>query len=446
MRIRLGTSGTITLPSNDPINNAGDTISYFGSQNRFRDLAFAPNGKDIYVVMDRSTTTSGPSAQWPVVPTCQGCVQKYAFLGYNDVGGKSSIPASIDVTDAPVNTVDSATTITIDNTNNFLWVPITGPDGNIMAEIYPNGNNLGIVRSAFYKNSGAIRVKNGVRYLDRNMTITPQNQPGSPVKIRLYFSKAEYDALDSDPLSGVNAITDLKILKNQDACGSAIASTTILIAPAFAEAHGANGYMLQGDINSFSSFYFATSIILPLNLLTFNGTLQNNATLLEWETVNEVNTSQFIIERSINGQNFNQIGTVAAAGNSSSNIKYSYVDYDATHQSSSILYYRLKMVDIDGTYTYSGVVAISLPLITGKVTVFPNPASREMKVTITSPADGKIRWKLIDNTGRVVIQNSTELRKGNNNISINIQKLSTGAYYLSVSGAGIDQKVKLEKL
>ncbi len=446
VRIRLGTSGTITVPSNDPINNAGDTISYFGSQNRFRDLAFAPNGKDIYVVMDRSTTTSGPSAQWPVVPTCQGCVQKYTFLGYNDAGGKSSIPASIDVTDAPVNTVDSATTITIDNTNNFLWVPITGPDGNIMAEIYPNGNNLGIVRSAFYKHSGAIRIKNGVHYLDRNITITPQNQPSSPVKIRLYFSKAEYDALDLDALSGVNAITDLKILKNSDPCGPVIASNTMLITPSFAEAHGANGYMLQGNINSFSSFYFATSIVLPLNLLTFTGTLQDNTTLLEWETTNEVNTSHFIVERSINGQNFDQIGTVAAAGNSSSNKKYSFIDYDATLQPSSILYYRLKMMDIDGAFTYSHVVTISLPFTTGKVTLFPNPAFNEVKVTITTPADGKIRWNLIDNAGRVVIQNSVELRKGNNNVSINITKLSTGFYYLSVTGAGIDQKVKLEKL
>ncbi len=278
------------------------------------------------------------------------------------------------------------------------------------------------------------------------MTITPQVQPGSPVKIRLYFSKAEYDALDLDPLSGVTAITDLKILKNDDPCGSAIASNTTLIVPTFAEAHGANGYMLQGNINSFSSFYFATSVILPLNLLTFQGSLQNNATLLEWETANEINTSHFIVERSVNGQNFEQIGAVSAVGNSGSDNQYSFTDYDATHQSSSILYYRLKMVDKDGVYTYSDVVTISLPFITGKVSAFPNPASNAVKVTIMTPADGKINWNLIDNTGRVIIQNSAELKKGNNVLSINIGNLSTGFYYLSVSGAGIDQKVKLEKL
>jgi hypothetical protein len=443
VRLRLNAAGTATAPA----NSVSDTISYFNSQNRFRDLAFSPNGKDIFVIMDNSSTTSGPGNANPTVPQCAGCVQKYTFLGYNDVAGKSSIPTSIDVTAGSPNTCSSGTTITVDNENNSYWVPITGPDGNIMAEIYPNGNNLGTVTSSFYTNSGTLRVTNGKPYLDRNITITPQNQPSSTVKIRLYISKAEFDALDLNASSGVSAITDVKILKNNDACGSAIASATTLITPTFAEAHGSNGYMLQGNITSFSSFYFSSSnIILPLNLLTFKGSLQNNATLLEWETSNEINTSQFIIERSIDGLNFSHIGSATAAGNNTGNNKYSFIDYEATQQSSSILYYRLKILDKDGAYTYSKVVTISLPYITGKVTVSPNPASTEVKVAIIAPVEGKLQLNLIDNTGRVVIRNSLWLKKGNNNLSINIGSLSTGFYYLSVAGAEIDQKIKLEKL
>jgi trimeric autotransporter adhesin len=396
--------------------------------------------------MDNSSTTSGPGAANPIVPTCAGCVQKYTFLGYYDVGGKSSIPDAIDVTTGTANSCTNGTTITIDNTNNNLWVPITGTDGNIMAEIYPNGNDLGTVSSSFYTNSGSIRVKNGNHYLDRNITITPQNQPASTVKIRLYISKAEFDSLDADPLGSVSAISDVKILKNTDACGSTIASATTLITPTFAEAHGANGYMLQGNITSFSSFYFSSSnVTLPLNLLTFKGALQNNVVLLDWETANEVNTSQFIIERGIDGRNFARIGAVAAVGNNSGN-KYSFTDYDAAQQSSSLLYYRLKMMDKDGAYTYSKVITISLPYITGKVTVFPNPAFNKINVTIIAPVDGEVQWNLIDNTGRVVIQNSAGLKKGSNNLDINISNLSTGFYYLSVAGAEINQKVKLEKL
>jgi trimeric autotransporter adhesin len=443
VRLKLWTAGDSIVH----IDGVVDTASYFGSTNRYRDIAFAPNGKDMYVIMDKSTTSSGPSAANPVVPACQGCLQKYTFLGYNDVGGKSSIPTSIGVTDGTVNTCNTGTTITIDNTNNNIWVPITGPDGNIMAEIDANGNNLGTVTSSFYKHSGAIRVRNGNRYLDRNLTITPQNQPGSAVNIRLYFSKAEYDALDADAMSGVTAINSVKILKNNDACGSAASSNTTLVTPAFYEAHGANGYMLQGSITSFSSFYFGSSnITLPLELLTFNGSLQNNATLLKWETANETNTSHFIVERSIDNSSFAAIGTVAASGNSSATIKYSYTDNDVADLPSNNIYYRLKMVDADGKYTYSNTILISLADMAGKVSVYPNPAKNEIKLTTVSAADGNAQWKITDNAGRVVMQSSMQLKKGNNNVMIDINKLAGGLYYISVTGAGIDQNIKVQKL
>ena len=446
LRMKLGPSGTTIVPT-----NGSDTISYFGSQNRFRDIAFAPNGKDMYVVMDRSTTSSGPSSGNPIVPSCAGCVQKYTFLGYADAAGKSTIPTAIDVTDGTINTCNTGTMVTIDNTNNNLWVPITGSDGNIMAEIYPNGNNLGIVTSSFYKNSGSIRIKNGTHYLDRNITITPQNQPSTSVKIRLYISKVEFDALDADPVSGISAITDLKILKNTDPCSSSVVANTTLITPTFAEAHGSNGYMLQGNISAFSSFYFSSSnIALPLDLLTFSGSLQNNSTvLLKWKTENEINISHFQVERSIDGNHYNAIGTISSNGNNitGSVFNYSFTDIDAANQQSLLLYYRLKVVDRDGSFKYSGIITISLADITGKMTVSPNPAISEVKVNISAPAEGRILWKLIDNTGRVVLQNSENVRKGyGNNFTINISKLSRGSYYLSVSGANIDQKIKLQKL
>lgn len=448
VRLRLNAAGTGTAPT----NSVSDTITYFNSQNRFRDLAFSPDGKDIFVVMDNSSTTSGPGSANPVVPNCAGCVQKYTFLGYYDISGKSSIPTSIDVTDGTVNTCNTATTVTIDNTNNNLWVPITGPDGNIMAEIYANGNNLGTITSSFYKNSGAIRIANGAHFLDRNITITPQTQPSSTVKIRLYLSKAELDALIADAGSGVFSINNLQILKNSDPCSSTITNATTLIAPTFAEVHGANGYMLQGDISSFSSFYFSSSnFTLPLDLITFTGRLQNNnSVLLNWKTENEVNMSHFVIERSTDNNHFGGIGNASANGRntiSNNSFDYSFTDNDAVNESSQRLYYRLKMVDIDGKYKYSNIVSVTMPLTTGKVLISPNPVFSEVKVTIVSLADGKAQWKLIDNVGRVILKGSENVKKDTgNDFTINMNRLPAGTYYLSVTGTGIDQRVKMQKL
>jgi DNA-binding beta-propeller fold protein YncE len=85
LRLRLDATGAATAPT----NSVSDTISYFNSQNRFRDMAFSPNGKDIFVIMDNTSTTSGPGSANPVVPACAGCVQKYTFLGYYDVQVKA---------------------------------------------------------------------------------------------------------------------------------------------------------------------------------------------------------------------------------------------------------------------------------------------------------------------------------------------------------------------
>ncbi|MFZ1533165.1 MAG: PQQ-dependent sugar dehydrogenase, partial [Chitinophagaceae bacterium] len=454
IRLKLGTNGTTTLPSNLSQNNTGDTVTYFQSGNRYRDLAYGPNGKDIYLVMDNSSATSGPGVGNPTVPACPGCLIKYTFLGYVKDGSSpievSTIPKSIDVTTGPVNTCNTANTVTIDATNNNLWVPITGSDGNILAEINANGNNLGTVTSSFYKNSGAIRVRGGVRYLDRNITITPQNPPSTPVKVRLYLSKTEFDALDADPLSAITSINDLKVLKNNDPCGAAIASSTTLFTPENTTLsdlqHGANGYVLQINISSFSTFYFAASnITLPLDLITFTGTLQSDkSTLLKWRTENEINTSHFVVERSTDGNNYTAIGTVSAYNASAQN--YSLVDYDAANQQSLLLFYRLKMYDRDGAFKYSNVVTVSLADIAGAVKVSPNPVTNEARITIIPTADGKVQYKLIDNTGRTILQKSTHVRKGTQNtVAIDMSTISVGTYYLKVTGAGLNNSLTIQK-
>jgi glucose/arabinose dehydrogenase len=452
VRIRLDKTGDSTAHKSRANNTfKQDTVSYFGSQNRFRDIALAPNGKDIYVVMDRSTTTSGPSSAFPVVPSCQGCLQKYSFLGYEDEAGQSSIDTSIDVTDGVVNSCNTGTTVTIDISNNNLWVPITGPDGNIMAEILPMGQNLGTVTSSFYKNApGSLRIKNGSTYADRNITITPQNQPavGSPVKVRIYLSKKEYDDFDTNPLSGITAPSDLRIHKNSDPCQNAIAAPASIINPEFKVEHGDSGYVLQADISGFSTFYIgSTNVLLPLTSLNFNGKYKNQISYLNWETSNESNTDRFEVERNTGDGTYTSIGIVTANGNSNSKTRYSLNDNEASRLGTSRLYYRLKITDKDGSYTYSNVVVVDIPgsFIT-RVSIFPNPADKQTTVLISSPEEQKVTWQLVDVTGRTVITKNAVLKKGENRIVIDLNSLKTGVYFLQVKGQFVNAQEKIQKL
>lgn len=455
IRLKLNAAGTATLPSNvaGSSANEGDTITYFQSVNRYRDLAFAPNGKDVFLVMDNNAATSGPGVGNPIVAACPGCVIKYSFLGYNDAAGLSTIPKTIPVADGSVNTCNQGTTVTIDASNNFLWVPITGPDGNILAEIHAMGQNLGVVTSSFYKNSGAIRIKGGVHYLDRNITITPTiTNFATPVKVRLYISKAELDALVADPLSGLGSVLQLKVIKNSDPCSASIGSiTTELLNPTntvLADLqHGANGYVLQVNVTGFSSFYFAASnATLPLQLLTFTGNLKNNtSTGLNWKTANELNTSHFIVERSADAQQFESIGTVTANGGTSPENNYIFDDNNVTDMQSQQVYYRLKIFDKNGTYRYSNIIRVTLPGLQNDITISPNPVGSEVNATITSAETCDAEWMILDNGGRVLLHNINPLKKGKNDLIININQVPSGLYYLRVKGTCIDIKTKFQK-
>jgi trimeric autotransporter adhesin len=434
MRLKLSATGTGTLPN----NNVNDTISYLNSKNRFRDLAIAPNGKDIFIIMDNNSATSGPGQSNPTVPQCAGCVQKYTFLGYNsDANGKSMISNAIDVTAGTLSNCQTGTTINIDNTNANLWVPITGDDGNILAEIKANGNILGTVTSSFYTKTGTVRENSSKRlFANRNITITPQTQPSSAVSIRLYLTKAEFDSLKTAKnslgnSSNVNIIGDVSIFKNSDACGSAMTNTTTTITPQYAEAFG-NNYVLQASITSFSSFYFASAstVTLPLQLLTFTAEVENNSIAnLRWETTNETNVFNFIVERSTNGNNFLGIGNVTAFGSAQKNA-YLFADKEAGLQQSAVLYYRLKMVDNNGQYSYSKVVTVALNKDIN-VFLFPNPAKHNVNVQIKGAVLNPVILQVSDLNGRIVYSEKRNIAQSGT-VTIDVKQWKPQVYVLKV--------------
>lgn len=129
---------------------------------------------------------------------------------------------------------------------------------------------------------------------------------------------------------------------------------------------------------SFSPFGVASRPTgpLPLSLLSFNATLQGSAVKLFWNTTNEINVSHFTIEKSTDGRTYNSIGTIAAQNGAASN-NYSFTD--AAIQS-GVVYYRLKMVDRDGKFKYSQVIAINSKKA-DILSVFPNPVADNLFVT-----------------------------------------------------------------
>lgn len=169
---------------------------------------------------------------------------------------------------------------------------------------------------------------------------------------------------------------------------------------------------------------------LPLNLLSFAAETSNNNTDIGWSTAQEINVSHFEIEKSGDGIHFSVIGEVDATGNNSTNQQY-YQFIDNNPQS-GISYYRLKMVDKDGKYTYSKVVVIRNGFVTG-THIFPNPVKNNLTVEFTSVKAQTADYYLYTIDGRLVLKAVFNIQKGHNLFTLNLSGLAAGTYILKIA-------------
>ena len=188
----------------------------------------------------------------------------------------------------------------------------------------------------------------------------------------------------------------------------------------------------------------APGVVLPLTIDQFNGNFSNGVIQLKWTTFTETNIDHFDIERSADGTNFRQIGTLSAAGTGEGNTPYSFMDLTADRGSN---FYRLAMIDNDGNYTYSKAITVSVDVKGISVSVvYPNPFSKRVQVRINCLQTEQIIIRVLDNAGAVVRTQPATVVPGENNIVIqNVAELPGGVYFLEVVGDHRSMKTKLMK-
>lgn len=450
IRLKLNATGTAVIPV-----AGADTVTYFQSTNRYRDIAFAPNGKEIFLAMDRSAAASAATVGSPpsTVGSCLGCVIRYEFLGYTPSSTSpfpSTIPTSIAI-DSSTNAgcvTATAVTINAENGNNNLWVPITGPNGNIIAEIDANSNNLGDISTSFFTRTGnPVRTGFGNKYLNRNVTINVQNNPpATPVSVRLYLTAQELADMVATSGSAVTGIADLSVFKNSDPCGTTMASTALGQTVTGRYVQSTYGHAIQFDVTSFSSFYFmSSSSTLPFDLFSFTGKAVADNSKLEWIVNNEVDVISYAVERSLDNTTFEEIGTVDAKNIPATNLTYNFIDYNAGKLANKV-YYRVHSNESNGATKYSNIIDVSFGALQNVyVNVFPNPVVEKTTVTINAIADETAQLNVIDNTGRTIQTIEINLVKGKNSIQLDLSNYKAGVYYLDINGKAINEKVKLIK-
>jgi hypothetical protein len=152
---------------------------------------------------------------------------------------------------------------------------------------------------------------------------------------------------------------------------------------------------------------------------------------LKWETANEINTSTYVVERSINGTDFKQIGAVPAKGNSANS--YSYIDHNAANQLSPVLYYRLKVLDVNGSFNYSKVVTVNFNT-SSNVVIYPNPIHDVLKIKLSLSRAQNLQINVTDMNGRIVYKKSKLAGAGTGELEINTRNWPSQMYSIKIIG------------
>ena len=195
----------------------------------------------------------------------------------------------------------------------------------------------------------------------------------------------------------------------------------------------------SGYTGTFSPFAIGDDIVLlPITWLNFRCTAtKNGQTLLHWSTTMEQNTRSFTIERSVEGQTYQNIGEVTAAGHSQTPRSYSFAD---TQPLPAGGYYRVRMEDREANSSYSDVCNSKADAVNNPapLKVFPNPTDGGLYIIALEP-ERNFLWEVFSATGQLLAAGSSQEGKAN----VRLHHLSQGLYQLRVIGSGLSENHRI---
>jgi Secretion system C-terminal sorting domain len=175
-----------------------------------------------------------------------------------------------------------------------------------------------------------------------------------------------------------------------------------------------------------------SATVLPVELSSLNASVKNDKVELNWTVESALNNLYFEIERSNDANQYQTIGKVTGAGTTAQTVQYSFTDIAPAANTN---FYRLKLVDNNGSFKYSAVVTAKLDgKIKNALQVYPNPVTDKINLKITAAAAVNSTIKIFNNTGGVVYEKNKKLVKGENIIVISRpDDLARGLYFLQVN-------------
>jgi hypothetical protein len=293
----------------------------------------------------------------------------------------------------------------------------------------------------------------GMYFVQRYYDILPGlNAEEATATATLFFAQSEFDAFNAVagnlklPSSPTDAIGKANLIVIQDTRSPRLdpngpdMDVAKVIDPddnKIVWNAGLNRWEVTFDVKGFGGFFVTNTAAYPLKLVSFTAKEVENATLLEWQTAEEVNTSHFEIHRSADARNWHMLPAQPGAFGSGAH-RYTTIDHEPISGSN---YYRLKMIDLDGSFAFSQIVSTDHKNAF-VIQAFPNPATTWMELELkgTDIISGKA--ELVNSMGTVVWKGRITGRR----TTLDVSNIPKGVYLLRVlSGVGrITQKVVVQ--
>lgn len=252
--------------------------------------------------------------------------------------------------------------------------------------------------------------------------------PDTSISYTLYY--------DLTGVIGINSMDSLYLMKRRNYSSPWVALSTTIMGSSIS----------AGPVKGYGDFSIGSiSSVNPLPVKWLNISAQNVDALtnkISWTTTTEINTNHFVVERSLDGGSYTEIGTVKAMVQSTTAKMYYLMDGLAERMRVAY-YYRIKQVDNDGKFEYSKVVTLQPTNRLNEVRI-TNPFSEYPTLVIRNEEDAqRVTFEVVDITGKVILQQTSLLVNGANQFDFrDMQTASQGIYYLKITIGDAEPVVK----
>ena len=183
-------------------------------------------------------------------------------------------------------------------------------------------------------------------------------------------------------------------------------------------------------------FTLTVNTILPVELISFAADCVTDKIHLSWETASEINCDYFAIQTSLDMISWHDVGIVKASGTSNHLNTYKY---NANNKVEKTVYYRLKVYDYDGSYSYSTIVVVNCMNDSFiDVSIYPNPVKNELFVRFSNIKSEVIKLFITNSIGQLVYETSFYVFDFNSEFIIDVSNLKDGLYMLNFVGDNVD--------